>query len=89
MNGRSPKTSFRRWKSSCPGALTHWPLIGGLFVGGDGPVGLEAAEVVEANHVVERECAAHARDPPVEAALAQDRPSLYRGLPQRWPVAEK
>jgi len=26
-NGRLPKTSFSRWKRSCPGALTHCPLI--------------------------------------------------------------
>ena len=47
---------------------------GGLFFCGDGPEGLEAAEVVEANGVVEGQAAADAGYPPVEAALAEQTP---------------
>ena len=69
----------------CAGALDPVAVDGGLFVGGDGPVGVEAAEVIEADDVVHGVGAADAIDPPVEVAMAQHIPAK-RGLPQRWPV---
>ena len=47
-----------------------------FFFGGDGPVGLEAAEVVEADDVVELAGAAHAVDPPGEALLGEHIPAI-------------
>ena len=37
----------------CAGALDPLAVDGGLFFGGDGPVGLEAAEVIETDDVVQ------------------------------------
>jgi len=63
------------------GGLDPLAVDGGFFIGGDGPVGLKAAEVVEAHHVIEGEGAADARDPPVEAALAELAPAVERVAP--------
>ena len=63
------------------GSLDPLAVDGGLLLGGDGPVGLEAAEVIEADDVVEGERAADAGDPPVEAALAQQAPLVERVAP--------
>ena len=52
---------------------------GGFVLSGDGPVGLEAAEVVEADDVVEELGAADAVDPPGEARLLEDVP-LVEGI---------
>ena len=54
---------------------------GGLFLGGNRPVGFEPAEVIEPNHVMERERTTHASDPPVEAAVAQRVPAVQRISP--------
>ena len=58
------------------GGFDPLAVDGGLFVGGDGPVGLEAAEVIEADDVVEGEGAANAGDPPVEAVVFEDVPAV-------------
>jgi hypothetical protein len=79
MNGSSPKISFSRLKSAWPGALTHCPLTPSHRR--DRPVGLKAAEVVQPHLVVERERAADARHPPVEAVLLQQRPLVERIAP--------
>src|SRR6185437_8767101 len=63
------------------GGLDPLTVDGGLFVSGDGPVGLEAAEVVEADHVIEREGAADARNPPVETTLPKFAPAVERIAP--------
>ena len=57
------------------GSFDPVAIDGGFFLGGDGPVGFKAAEVVEADGVVERERAADAGDPPVEAASWRSTPS--------------
>src|SRR6185312_11191919 len=54
---------------------------GGRLVSGDGPEGFEAAEVVEADEVVERERTTDARDPPVEAAFFKQAPLVKRVAP--------
>ena len=51
------------------GGLDPLAVDGGLLFGGDGPEGFEAAEVIEADRVVEGQAAADACDPPIEAAL--------------------
>ena len=79
--GQRPRASSRRAKSCAPGRLDPLAVDGGLFFGGDGPVGFEAAEVVEADDVVEGVGAADAVDPPVEAALVQDIPAIERIAP--------
>ena len=62
-------------------SLDPLAVDGGLFVGGDGPVRFEAAEVVKADFVVEGQRAANASDPPVEAVLLEQRPLVERIAP--------
>ncbi len=61
-------------KQRCAGGFDPGAVDGGLVSGGDGPVRLEAAEVVEADDVVEEMRAADAVDPPGEAGLLEDVP---------------
>ena len=56
--------------------------------GGDGPVGVEGAEVVDADHVVELRRPGHPLCPPGEDLFPVARP-VVEGFPQCWPVAEK
>ncbi len=70
------------------GAFDPLAVDGGLFFRGDGPVGLEAAEVVEADDVVHGVGAADAIDPPVAVVLEQHIPAIERVAPALAGLAE-
>ena len=52
------------------------PVHGSFFISSYGPVGFEAAEVIKADDVVERQVTAHAGDPPIKSAFLKNRPHL-------------
>src|SRR6185312_14576309 len=63
------------------GGLDPFTNFGSVVGGGDGPVGFEAAEVVEADDVVEIMGAARAVNPPIEAVVAHFIPFVERVSP--------
>ena len=69
-------------------ALDPFAMDGGFFFSGDGPVGLEAAEVVEADDVVHGVGAADAIDPPVAIAFEQHVPAVEGVAPALAGLAE-
>ncbi len=81
MTGEIAEDFLDAVEEGVTGSFDPVAVHGGLFVGGDGPEGFEAAEVIKANHVVERERAADARDPPVKAALFEQAPLVERIAP--------
>ena len=68
-------------KKFVTGGLNPLAIDRSLLFGGDGPVGFEAAEVIEPNRVVKRERTTDTRDPPVEASFAQCTPFVKRIAP--------
>ena len=70
--GEISEDLFEAVEERLAGRFDPMTVYGGWLVGGDGPEGFEAAEVVEADEVVERERAANARDPPVEARALRE-----------------
>ncbi len=76
-----PERRLKRAEERQPGRLDPLALDRRLLLGGDRPVGLEAAEVVEADDVIKLAGAADAVDPPVEAALGQHIPAIERVAP--------
>ena len=86
LGGNQPEVFGNEWqiakdllqplKKLVSRSLDPLPVDRGLFVGRDRPERLEAAEVVEANHVIQRQRAPNPRHPPVESALLQLAPPV-------------
>ena len=74
------------------GRLDPVPFDRRLLLRIDGPVRLEAAEVIQAHIVIQGQRATEPRNPPIEAALLQQRPLVQRiapALPRRGEVVRR
>jgi hypothetical protein len=63
-------------KQFVPRSLHPLPVDRSLFLGRNRPVRLEATEVVQTNHVIQRQRAPNPRHPPVETALLHQPPPI-------------
>ncbi len=88
MMGSSPRDALMAWNSSRPGACDPAAALGRRVAARYLPVGREAAEVVDADDVHERERRAHALDPPAEAVRAHPLPVVKRVAPELPRLAE-
>ena len=66
-SGSGPSARFKRAKQLEARRLDPLAVDRGLFLGGNRPIGLESAKVVEAHDVVELDGAANAIDPPAKS----------------------
>ncbi len=81
MKGSSPSRSRRLWNRRDARRFDPLAVDGGCILAGDGPVSFKAAEVIEANDVVEELGTPDAIEPPGEAGLLEDVPFVQRIAP--------
>ena len=81
-DGQLAKGSFQRIEQLHAGAVLPLAGAGGGAVRRDGPIGIEAAEVVDAQQVVDAQCVAHPAHPPRVASLFVVGPVVQRVAPQ-------
>ena len=81
-DGQLAKGSFQRIEQLHAGAILPLAGAGGGAVRRDGPIGIEAAEVVDAQQVVDAQCVAHPAHPPRVAGLFVVVPVVQRVAPQ-------
>ncbi len=64
------------------GALAPFAVAGGRFAVGHGPIGIQPAEMVDADHVVQLARAVNAADPPAVAVRLHGVPAIQGRAPQ-------
>ena len=82
ISGRSANRFWRAWKNAAPGPGTHSPVGRRLRLARDFPVGLEAPEVVDPDHVDLLQQGAQTVDPPGVAFGRVHVPAVERIAPE-------